>query len=86
MVHHAAASAAAALFDATKQTPTLGRFLQGQIGGAEVCEVILPLSRHRNIEARGKHDESSRTSVVVVFVCTLVETQSYLWLLRPPAH
>lgn len=37
-------SATAALFDPSKQTPWLGGFLQvqGHIGGAEVCNVILP--------------------------------------------
>jgi hypothetical protein len=63
-------SAAAVLFDPSKQTPSTDRFLQEQIGGAEVCKVILLLSRHRYIEARGKHDDSSRTSVVVVSLCT----------------
>jgi hypothetical protein len=69
----------ATLFDPSKWTPMLGRFLQGQIGGAEACdcEVTFPLFRDQKLALRVKHDEPSRTSVVLDLLCTSVEAQSH---------
>ena len=76
-------SAAAVLFDPSKQTLAWSLLPMIDWGERKSARSFYLLSRHRYIEARGKHDESSRTSVVIVSLCTLFETQKLLVATTP---